>query len=153
MHFSQKLSNKNKQRVYVYVRCVQICTQKINSSSIPLYSYPTRIFFSLIWPWSKVFQIVQYILSQNCVFCDTNFFFVLGPWSKQSMVRGHSTITWTKFWPLLTPSPLEWTSADILQPPPLVHVDKRGKPPPLKYQNLSILISMKHNNTHLSTMI
>ena len=52
------------------------------------------------------------------------------------MIRGHSTTTWTKFWPILTPSPLEWTSVDILQPPPLVHVDKRGtNAPPPRYQH------------------
>ena len=28
--------------------------------------------------------------------------------------RGHSTTTWTKFYPILTPSPLEWTNMDIL---------------------------------------
>ena len=26
----------------------------------------------------------------------------------------HSTATWTKFYPILTPSPLEWTIVDIL---------------------------------------
>ena len=28
--------------------------------------------------------------------------------------RGHSTTTLTKFYPILTPSPLEWTIVDIL---------------------------------------
>ena len=28
--------------------------------------------------------------------------------------RGHSTTTWTKFYPILTPSPLEGTNMDIL---------------------------------------
>jgi hypothetical protein len=30
------------------------------------------------------------------------------------LVRGHSTTTWTKFYPILTPSLLEWTISDIL---------------------------------------
>ena len=31
------------------------------------------------------------------------------------LVRGHSTTTWTKFYPILTPSSLEWTSVDNLE--------------------------------------
>ena len=30
------------------------------------------------------------------------------------IVRGHSTTTWTQFYPILTPIPLEWTKMDIL---------------------------------------
>jgi hypothetical protein len=29
-------------------------------------------------------------------------------------IGGHSTTTWTKFYPILTPSSLEWTIVDIL---------------------------------------
>ena len=32
-------------------------------------------------------------------------------------VWGHSTTTWTKFYPILTPTPLKWTCVDILHPP------------------------------------
>ena len=53
------------------------------------------LFCSLIRPWSKVFLIVQYILSQNCFFCVTNFIFVLCPWSKQSMVRALEPLLFT----------------------------------------------------------
>ena len=30
------------------------------------------------------------------------------------IIRGHSKTTWTKFYPILTPTPLEWTKLDIL---------------------------------------
>ena len=33
---------------------------------------------------------------------------------KTDPIRGHSTTTWTKFDPILTPSPLELTICDIL---------------------------------------
>ena len=75
---------------YVLVSTIRIGTYVVyryvlrKSILVPFLCIRTQpaFFCSLIQPWSKVFQIVQYILSQNCVFCDTNFFFVLGPWSK-----------------------------------------------------------------------
>ena len=35
----------------------------------------------------------------------------------------HSTTTWTKFYPILTPTPLEWTKMDILD---TIHPMSRG---------------------------
>ena len=32
-----------------------------------------------------------------------------GKFANSFIIRGHSTTTWTKFYPMLTPSPIEWT--------------------------------------------
>ena len=37
-----------------------------------------------------------------------------GKFANSFIIRGHSTNTWTKFYPSLTPLPLEWTIADII---------------------------------------
>ena len=86
--------------------------------------------------WTKILKKIDDFL------CATVFGRLLN--SPQTCVprkgapRGHSTTTWTKFSPILTPSPLEWTNMDIFilsfvmwlpvnfllspSPPLLVHV-------------------------------
>ena len=60
---------------------------------------------------------------------DTLYRFILRPLiGNLYALKGHSTITWTKFYPILTPSPLEWTVVDIVD---ILHhtfcyVTKRG---------------------------
>ena len=49
-----------------------------------------------------------------------DFFSLLYFWptskiAKSCLLRGHSTTTWTKFNPILTPSPLAWTNRVILK--------------------------------------
>ena len=48
--------------------------------------------------------------------CLTNYYSPLQLFrpSNISAIRGHSTTTWTKFYPILTPFPLKWTIVDIL---------------------------------------
>ena len=42
------------------------------------------------------------------------FLFCFASKKLRTFMRGHSTTTWTKFWQILTPSPLEWIIVDIL---------------------------------------
>ena len=42
------------------------------------------------------------------------------------ILRGHSTIMWTRFYPILTPNPFEWTKLNILHTIYLCHVTPRG---------------------------
>ena len=57
---------------------------------------------------------------------------------KTISIRGHSTTTWTKIWPISTPSP-SWVDkrGHFTTPPPCPRgqkVDKSPPPPPLKYK-------------------
>ena len=69
-----------------------------------------------------IIQVSSLFLLHGQLSCDFSMFF-----------RGHSTTTWTKFWPISTPSPPSsgqaWT---FYIPPPLSTWTKGGQKHPLK---------------------
>ena len=73
----------------------------------------TTISFSLFFTRPKILSDLN--ITELFV---VNWFFKCTCRSFLLCVSGHSTTMWTKIKPILTPSPLEWTSLDILHTPP-----------------------------------
>ena len=107
-------------------------TQPIFTQKFYLRANPTQFVPCLTWPNRQIKFI------QVCRKFWSNQFCPWGPnpsWPiklvQSCLVRGHSTTTWTKFWPFLTPSPPSsgqaWT---FYIPPPLSTWTKGAKNAP-----------------------
>ena len=74
------------------------------------------------------------------------------------LLRGHSTTTWIKFYPILTPTPLEWTKMDILHTIYPSYVTPCGlysdpNPPLLVHVVIECSITQQRNIRHLQLLL